>query len=288
VMDERGVINQIKHSDGLLLQADNLACMRTMPSDSVDLIFGSPPYENARTYRELDFKLEGQDWVDWMMERWREFSRISKGLVAMVMEGRTFEGKYTCTPALLMADLHRAGFHVRKPPIYKRFGVPGSGGPEWLRNDYEWIVCTSKGKLPWSENTACGGAPKYLPGGLMCNRTETGERVKQKFKQPDVANPGNIIDCGSAGGGHQGCDIAHEGDAPFPERLAEFFVRSFCPPGGIVMDPFSGTGTTVSVARQWGRKWIGIDLRASEIEKSDRRLKNGALRASTLEGVASS
>jgi hypothetical protein len=34
-----------------------------MEPDSVDLIFGSPPYEAARKYGELDFRLQGEEWV---------------------------------------------------------------------------------------------------------------------------------------------------------------------------------------------------------------------------------
>ena len=45
--------------------------MRNMEEDSVDLVFGSPPYEDARTYG-IDFKLKGQDWVDWMVEVYRQ------------------------------------------------------------------------------------------------------------------------------------------------------------------------------------------------------------------------
>jgi hypothetical protein len=40
-----------------------------------------------------------------------------------------------------MAALHEAGFKLRKPPIFQRVGIPGSGGPDWLRNDYEFVVC---------------------------------------------------------------------------------------------------------------------------------------------------
>ena len=45
--------------------ADRLDFLRSLPADSVDLVFGSPPYEAARTYG-IDFALRGQEWVDWM------------------------------------------------------------------------------------------------------------------------------------------------------------------------------------------------------------------------------
>ena len=128
--------------------ADCLEYMRRLPEDSVDLVFGSPPYEAARTYG-IDFTLKGQAWVDWMVARMLEMVRVSRGLVAMVVEGQTRQFRWSAAPALLMADLHRAGVHLRKPPIFHRVGIPGSGGPDWLRNDFEFIVCcTSGGKLP--------------------------------------------------------------------------------------------------------------------------------------------
>jgi DNA modification methylase len=66
--------------------------------------------------------------------------------------------------------------------------------------------------------------------------------------------------------------LAHENEAPFPERLVEFFIRSFCPPGGIVLDCFSGSGTTAAVAAKTGRRYIGIDIRESQVALARRRL----------------
>src|SRR5690606_5791832 len=94
----------------------------------------------------------------------------------------------------------------------------------------------------------------------------------RQYNPPELANPGNLIDCGPGGGGHMGSIFAHENEAPFPESLAEFFVRSFCPPDGIVLDPFCGSGTTLDVAQQHGRRGIGIDVRESQIDLTRRRL----------------
>jgi len=253
-----------------LIQGDCLKVMADMPASSVDLVFGSPPYEDARTYG-IDFSLKGQDWVDWMLERVKASLRICRGLVAFVIEGKTKAFRYTATPILLMADLHRSGVHLRNPPIFHRVGIPGSGGPDWLRNDYEFIVCcTNGGKLPWSDNLAMGSKPKYARGGNLRHNTKEG-RVNRKSPLPTKTNPGNVIHC-KVGGGHMGSPIAHENEAPFPESLAEFFIRSYCPPIGIVLDPFLGSGTTAAVAIKNKRRYIGIDIRESEIEKSTRRI----------------
>lgn len=268
-----------------VIQADCLEFLKAMPDNSVDLVFCSPPYEAARLYGELGFDLKGQDWVNWAIARYVECVRVSKGLVAWVMEGQTRKFQWSATPALLMADLHRYGVRLRKPPIYHRVGIPGSGGPDWLRNDYEFIVCASKGKLPWSDNTACGHPPKHAVGGNLSHQTKQGRVRKDKgivstpdgvvmvnrpFKQVEIANPGNVIHC-KVGGGLMGSPLAHENEAPFPEKLAEFFVKSFCPPDGVVLDPFCGSGTTLAVAERLGRNSVGVDIRPSQVELSTRR-----------------
>ncbi len=50
------------------------------------------------------------------------------------------------------------------------------------------------------------------------------------------------------------------GTAPFPDELVERCLEIGCPKGGIVLDPFAGSGTTLRVAVKTGRKAIGIDL----------------------------
>lgn len=337
--------NRVYHGDCLEVLAG-------WPEKCVDLTLTSPPYEKARTYG-IGFKLTGQDWVDWMLPRVAQMVRVTTGLVCIVCEGQTSNFRYSAAPILLMADLHRAGYNLRKPPIFHRVGIPGSGGPDWLRNDYEFCVCvTPPGRLPHSDNTAMGHPPKWAPGGEMRNRHADGRRVngqlsksggqrrnsagknqwghsinsgattvdaggvvRSKGRPPshfredsdgcvkggharDIcvkANPGNTIqekytadevvsllaEAGDVthhlvGGGVMGDKICHENEAPFPESLAEFFIRSFCPPGGVVCDPFSGSGTTAAVAAKTGRSWVAIDVRESQVELTNRRTTDSA------------
>lgn len=190
-------------------QGDAIAWLDGLPAGSLDLLFCSPPYEKARIYLEngvdLGIARKTEEWVAWLVNVTKAALRACKGLVALVVEGQTKNFRYSAGPALLMADLHRAGITLRKPPIFHRIGIPGSGGPDWLRNDHEFIVCaTNGGKLPWSDNTACGHAPKWLPGGAMSNRLSGGRRVARGHAKGDTlnsnsyfpparANPGNTI-----------------------------------------------------------------------------------------------
>ncbi len=313
-----------------IIKADCLDFLRAQPEGSIDLVFGSPPYEECRLYLEngvnMGISRKTAKWVAWMADVHEAAQRACKGLVAFVVAGQTDDYRWSAGPVLYAAELVKRGLNLRNPPIFRRNGIPGSGGPDWLRADYEWIICTTRpGKLPWSDNTAMGHPPKWAPGGAMSYRNAEGERKnargfsgmgnaerKQKVRSrlgrnmangvpgstkgscvgrrvtsghkdgdtpnddtylpPDMANPGNVIECLVGGGGVMGSSICHHNEAPFPEDLAEFFILSFCPPGGLVCDPFSGSGTVAAVAKENGRHFTGCDLRQSQVDLALRRL----------------
>ena len=59
--------------------------------------------------------------------------------------------------------------------------------------------------------------------------------------------------------------------APYPEDLVKTPIILTCPPNGIVLDPFTGTGTTNYVAAMLQRKSIGIDMSKEYLELSQER-----------------
>lgn len=61
--------------------------------------------------------------------------------------------------------------------------------------------------------------------------------------------------------------------APYPEDLCRIPILATCPEGGIVLDPFCGTGTTMLVAFQLGRRAIGIDVSADYIGMAKERCR---------------
>lgn len=60
--------------------------------------------------------------------------------------------------------------------------------------------------------------------------------------------------------------------APYPEELCIIPIKSTCPMNGLVLDPFSGTGTTMKVAYELGRKSVGIDLSSEYIKLAKQRI----------------
>lgn len=68
------------------------------------------------------------------------------------------------------------------------------------------------------------------------------------------------------------CKEAHF--ATFPLKLIQPCILSGCPEGGVVLDPFIGSGTTAIVAAKLGRRYIGIELNPEYVEIANRRIIN--------------
>jgi site-specific DNA-methyltransferase (adenine-specific) len=62
--------------------------------------------------------------------------------------------------------------------------------------------------------------------------------------------------------------------APYPADLCRTPILATCPPGGVVLDPFCGTGTTLVVAKALGRSAIGIDISPAYAQLARERLSD--------------
>ena len=62
-------------------------------------------------------------------------------------------------------------------------------------------------------------------------------------------------------------------DVRYPEELVEYFLENYTSKGDIVLDPFTGYGTTLLVARKLGRKGYGIEIDESRVKFLTEELK---------------
>jgi hypothetical protein len=202
--------------------------------------------------------------------------------------------------------------HSFRPCYWQRVGIPGSGGRQWYRGDVEIVLAFKRpGPLPYGNPTVNGHPPKWAPGGEMShqlsngtrrnqwggnktggtnkrkdgsvqpagrpshqtrtNREADGTMREQPYFPPAIANPGNLLKT-TVGGGQMGHPLAHENEAPYPVGVPAFFIASHCPPGGTVLDPFCGSGTTLQAASELGRRGYGCDLRQSQCLLTRKRL----------------
>ncbi|HEY9474940.1 MAG TPA: site-specific DNA-methyltransferase, partial [Mycobacteriales bacterium] len=92
-----------------------------------------------------------------------------------------------------------------------------------------------------------------------------GRRYPEKYDTGRGRNPGDVWTLST-----QPYPEAHF--AVMPPELARRCILAGCRPGGTVLDSFSGSGTTGMVARQTGRRYVGIDLRAEYHDLAVRRM----------------
>lgn len=107
------------------------------------------------------------------------------------------------------------------------------------------------------------------------SRTKTmadGSKVNQTYVPPVLSNPGNYFRV-NVGYGQMGSNMAHENEAPFPVEVPKWFIATYAPPGGIILDPFSGSGTTCHASLELGRSGVGCDIRMSQCRIGRRRLR---------------
>ena len=62
--------------------------------------------------------------------------------------------------------------------------------------------------------------------------------------------------------------------ARFPVSIIREFIMLGCPQGGVVLDPYMGSGTTAVAAKMCKRKWIGIDIAQDYCEEARKRIRN--------------
>jgi hypothetical protein len=202
--------------EALVVRADCLDWFRAQAADSIDLVFGSPPYEGQRTYLEngvdLGIARTPAEWVRWMVEVAEAALRCCRGAVCFVVDAPTKNCRWSPSPFHLGAELDRRGIVLRKPHIYERQGIPG-GGPDMPRNNYEFILLATRGgRLPWSDHTAMGHPPKSprprsegrrAPGDGYATQEDIHNvghhRARQAagypYKDPERVKASNVIHC---------------------------------------------------------------------------------------------
>lgn len=59
-----------------------------------------------------------------------------------------------------------------------------------------------------------------------------------------------------------------------PQELIRILVNCFCPPDGVVVDPFMGSGTTAIVCMETERKFVGFEINKEYCDKANARMSN--------------
>lgn len=291
-----------------LWHGDSLAVLRELPDASVDCCVTSPPYFGLRDYGiEGQYGLEPSpaEYVETMRALFAEVRRVlaDDGTLWLNIGDSYYSGRGAATGADAKQPARR-GFvrEVDKPgQTWARpkalLGIPwrvafAMGDDGWtLRNEVIWsktnampesvtdrlasqhehVFMFSKARFYWFDldpirEPSAERAPRPIGGRNLTPRHQgaadnTGWKDHDVSNHPAGRNPGDVWPLPTQ-------PFAEAHFAVMPQALAERAVIAGCKPGGTVLDPFSGSGTTGLAATKHGRKYVGIDLNAEYLDLS--------------------
>lgn len=233
-----------------------------------DLIFTSPPYPTARP--EQYGGDASHDFV------WADYQRLGDavlmalrpgGFCGIVIDGpvRHWRCKEIGSERSLVAFklaidwAERVGLRYVEHCAYVRDGAPGLFGDRWRSGWEPTHVFQRPGES--QANPAAMQIPAEQAGKMQAPGAHVGRFHGRKgYQQRETKSITTAIGIGFV----NATTVDHEHHAPFADWLADAFVLCYCPPGGLVCDPFVGSGTTAVSAARHGRRFVGGDLGARE------------------------
>lgn len=257
-----------------ILEGNAKDVLQTIGAESVDAIVTSPPYANQRkrSYKGYPW----QDSYQWMAQFAEDLLRVTKaGGGFMLNVGRVIsEGEERPVAEELRRACQDAGWSwVDSTTWHKTNALPLSC-PDYLHGVHEHVWWLAKGTdcyRGYDKDTRTPHAPGSLERMKQGYRHDDSDRYHKRGKthnaHPDGARPKTVFS--SSIGSRRG--LKHT--APMSMDLALHLVSLSCPPGGTVLDPFCGSGTTGKAALQRGRSFVGIDMNPASVAEAESQLE---------------
>lgn len=232
-----------------VVNGDCLELLRDLPTNSVDLIVSSPPYNLGKEYeakRALDIYIEEQTIV------LRECARVLKTTGSIFWQVGAFSDAGSLVP-----------LDIRFFPILEGFGLLPKNRIIWVRQHglhatrkfscrHETILWFTKSDTHFFDLESIRVPQKY-----QNKRHYRGDKKGEFSCNPAGKNPGDIWVFRNVKHNHEEQTIH---PCQFPEDLIARIVLATTPANGTVLDPYMGTGTVAVVARDHGRHFAGAEL----------------------------
>jgi DNA modification methylase len=259
---------------------DALDWLDRLPEAGVDLFFTSPPYADARAYS----RIHPDRYVEWFLPFAQKMLRATNQSGSLVLNiknrvanrGKLRGQRHPYVYQLVLA-LQDMGWRWIETYIWaKPNAVPGRFGSR-TKDSFEYVYHFARGDKPYFDLDAIRVPYKADAAEIERRRNDTlGRRItaagfgrdRSKTYLLGGADPGNVVQVPQTYNQHRG--VAHP--AAMPEGLANFFIRAISPKGGIVIDPFAGSGTTVVVARRIGRRAGGFEVHEGFVDEARCRI----------------
>ena len=261
------------HKPNRLIWGDNLHVMRSIPNNTVDLIYIDPPFFSGRNYNVL--------WGD--DNELRSFNDIWEGGLdgyLVWLNARLYEMKRILKPTgsiYVHCDWHAS--HYIKVEMDKIFGYTS------FKNEIIWYYKNaSRSKKQFAKSHDIILWYTKNPKQFIFNREQilvpyesgmTAWRYAKKGEEPPPGKtPDDVITLPSL----NTMDKERIGyPTQKPEKLINWIIKASSNKGGVVLDCFVGGGTTASVAQKLGRRFIVCDQSRVAVAVTAERLKQESI-----------
>ena len=298
---------QIKKWISEIHHGDCVAGMDDLPNGSIDLVFADPPFNIGFQYDVYDDKLEHEKYIEWS-NTW-----IQSVYDALKPDGTFWLAIGDEYAAELKLESQKIGFHCRSWVIwYYTFGVNCSkkftrshahlfhfvkdeknftfrdedldnrvpsarelvyndkrANPKGRLPDDTWMIrpANVQGELFADELDSWSPADVEPPSDSNRTFALRPQELSDSFQpQENTWYIPRVAGTFKERAGFHGCQM--------PEQLLGRIIRTCSNPTDVVMDPFSGSATTLAVAKKLGRHFVGFDMSAEYIKHGRERLES--------------
>lgn len=276
-------------AENTIHQRDCLEALRCLPEGCVDLAFADPPFNIGYTYDVYDDGQDPETYLHWCQQWLTEVHRVLKpdGTFWLAI------GDEYAAELKLLAQ-RQVGFHCRSWVVwYYTFGVnckqkfsrshahlfyfvKDAARFTWNGEELENRIPSARqlvyadrrahprGRLPDDTWIIAPTAAEAAPATAATWVLRPQDLAHRFTPQEDTWYFPRVAGTFKERAGFHGCQM--------PEQLLGRIIRLCSRPGELVLDPFSGSATTLAVAKKLGRRFLGFELSAQYVQRGLERL----------------
>jgi len=266
---------------------DVLELIKLQKNESVDLIVTSPPYVDVVNYGSGIENHTGENYVNWLLSLFVEVERVLKTSGSFILNiNDKCENGYRNIVIFDLISRSAKETNLKFYDFYvwhKKSCIPNSSAKR-LRHTTEYLFhfCKDSKKMKFYMDrilvpSVSGGKKQKIcrqnqnADGIQCN-------IYREISMPTKARPDNVMRFRTAGASRANT-IKHP--APFHKELPAYFINLLTDENDLVIDTFSGIGTTGEACKDLNRNYIGYEL--NEIYTAFSRKRLNIQPANTIE-----
>lgn len=261
-----------------IIHGDCEQVLKSIPDNSVNLIFTSPPYADQRS--DTYGGIKPDQYVSWFLPKAKEFLRVLKpdGSFVLNIKEKVVDGERHTYVLELIIELRKQGWFWTEEYIWhKKNSHPGKWSNRF-RDSWERLLQFNKQRkfnMYQDEVKVPVGdwAKTRLKNLSETDKKRDNSRVGSGFGKKienwvgrDLVYPSNVL--------HLATECYNQQhSAVFPVAMPEWFIKLFTRPGDLILDPFVGSGTTCVAANLQSRDYLGIDINKEYCELAINRIQ---------------